>query len=148
MKLLDSLRIFVTTQKKGSLSAAERSLGLSAVTVSRRITALEDEMGVQLVDRISRNRKVTEAGQAFLEHAERVLKAMSDAEQAARDARERPFPHADRHSRDRAAAAAVRAAVSGQRTAEQQRSRPSATCRSPGRFKELVRRPATEIGAT
>ena len=90
MKSLDSLRIFVITQRKGSLSAAARSLSLSPATISRRITALEDELGVQLVDRTSRNLKVTEAGQAFLEHAERVLEAMSEAEQAARDARKRP----------------------------------------------------------
>ena len=61
MKALDSLRIFVITQRKGSLSAAARSLSLSPATISRRISALEEELGVQLVDRTSRNLRVNDA---------------------------------------------------------------------------------------
>ncbi len=99
MKALDSLRIFVITQQKGSLSAAGRSLSLSPATISRRISALEDELGVQLVDRTSRNLKVTEAGRAFLARAEVVLEAMAEAEQAARDARQRPEGRLRIHSR-------------------------------------------------
>lgn len=99
MKALDSLRIFVMTQRKGSLSAAARSLSLSPATISRRISALEDELGVRLVDRTSRNLKVTEAGQAFLAHAEIVLEAMAAAEQAARDSRQRPEGRLRIHSR-------------------------------------------------
>lgn len=87
MKALDSLRIFVITQRKGSLSAAGRSLSLSPATISRRISALEEELGVQLVDRTSRNLKMTEAGQAFLGRAEAVLEAMAEAEEAARSSR-------------------------------------------------------------
>ena len=99
MKALDSLRIFVTTQRKGSLSAAARSLSLSPATISRRISALEEELGVQLVDRTSRNLRMTEAGQAFLERAEVVLESMAEAEQAARDARQRPEGRLRVHSR-------------------------------------------------
>jgi DNA-binding transcriptional LysR family regulator len=99
MKALDSLRIFVTTQRKGSLSAAARSLSLSPATISRRISALEEELGVQLVDRTSRNLKMTEAGQAFLGRAEGVLEAMAEAEQAARNARQRPEGRLRVHSR-------------------------------------------------
>jgi len=99
MKALDSLRIFVATQRKGSLSAAARSLSLSPATISRRISALEEELGVKLVDRTSRNLKVTEAGQAFLERAEVVLEAMAEAQQAALDARQRPEGRLRVHSR-------------------------------------------------
>jgi DNA-binding transcriptional LysR family regulator len=99
MKALDPLRIFVTTQRKGSLSAAARSLSVSPATISRRITALEEELGVQLVDRTSRNLKMTEAGQVFLERAEVVLEAMAEAEQAARMSRQRPEGRLRVHSR-------------------------------------------------
>jgi len=99
MKALDSLRIFVITQRKGSLSAAARSLSLSPATISRRISALEEELGVQLVDRTSRNLKITEAGQAFLERAEVVLESMAEAEEAARNARQRPEGRLRIHSR-------------------------------------------------
>ena len=99
MKALDSLRIFVTTLRKGSLSAAGRSLSLSPATISRRISALEEELGVCLVDRTSRNLKVTEAGQAFLGHAEAVLEAMAAAEEAARSAKLLPEGRLRIHSR-------------------------------------------------
>jgi DNA-binding transcriptional LysR family regulator len=99
MKALDSLRIFVATQKKGSLSAAARSLSLSPATISRRISALEEELGVQLVDRTSRNLKMTEAGQAFLVRAEGVLEAMAEAEEAARSSRQRAEGRLRVHSR-------------------------------------------------
>lgn len=100
MKALDSLRIFVTTQRKGSLSAAARSLSLSPATISRRISALEEELGVQLVDRTSRNFKVTEAGHAFMSRAEKVLEAMAEAEDAARSSQQRPEGRLRVHSRN------------------------------------------------
>lgn len=84
MKAFDTLRIYVMALRKGSLSAAGKGLGLSAATVSRRITALEDELGVQLLDRMSRTLKATEAGHTFLAHAERLLEAVSTAEEATR----------------------------------------------------------------
>jgi DNA-binding transcriptional LysR family regulator len=99
MKALDTLRIFVITQRKGSLSAAARSLSLSPATISRRISALEEELGVQLVDRTSRNLKMTEAGQAFLERAEVVLEAMAEAEEAARISKQAPEGRLRVHSR-------------------------------------------------
>src|SRR3954464_15134857 len=99
MKALDSLRIFVATQRKGSLSAAARSLSLSPATISRRISAREEELGVQLVARTSRNLKVTEAGQAFLEHAETVLESMAQAEEAARNSKLLPEGRLRIHSR-------------------------------------------------
>jgi DNA-binding transcriptional LysR family regulator len=99
MKALDTLRIFVATLRKGSLSAAGRSLSLSPATISRRISALEEELGVQLVDRTSRSLKVTEAGQAFLERAEIVLEAMADAEEAARNSKLLPEGRLRIHSR-------------------------------------------------
>lgn len=99
MKALDSLRIFVITLKKGSLSAAARSLSLSPATISRRISALEEELGAQLLDRTSRNLKATEAGQAFLVRAEVVLEAMAEAEEAARKTKLRPEGRLRIHSR-------------------------------------------------
>lgn len=99
MKALDSLRIFVITSKKGSLSAAARSLSLSPATISRRISALEEELGAELVDRTSRNLKVTEAGQAFLVRAEAVLEAMAEAEEAARKTKLMPGGRLRIHSR-------------------------------------------------
>lgn len=90
MKALDTLRVFVVTLQKGSLLAAGKSLGLSPATVSRRISALEEELGVQLLDRMSRSLKATEAGLIFVRRAESILEAMAEAEESARTLRARP----------------------------------------------------------
>lgn len=99
MKALDSLRIFVTVLRKGNLSAAGRSLSLSPATISRRISALEEELGVQLVDRTSRSFQATEAGKVFAAHADQVLETMAQAEDAARRSRLRPEGRLRIHSR-------------------------------------------------
>lgn len=99
MKALDTLRIFVITLQQGSLSAAGASLGLSAATVSRRISALEEELGVQLLDRMSRTLKATESGQVFYQRAEAILESMAEAEEAARTLQSRPEGKLRVHSR-------------------------------------------------
>lgn len=99
MKALDTVRIFVITLQTGSLSAAARSLGLSPATISRRITSLEEELGVQLLDRTSRSLTATEAGQIFLRRAEAILEDMAQAENAVRHARQAPEGRLRVHSR-------------------------------------------------
>lgn len=99
MKSLQHLRIFVYTMRKKSLSEAARSLSLSPATISRRISALESDLGVQLLDRTSRTLKPTEAGRNFLQHAERVLEALSDAEAAVHNTKEEPRGRLRIHSR-------------------------------------------------
>lgn len=99
MKALDSVRIFVTAVHKGSLLAAGRSLGLSAATVSRRISALEEELGVQLLDRVSRTLKTTEAGKIYFQHAQGILEAVAQAEEATRTLSSRPEGRLRVHAR-------------------------------------------------
>lgn len=99
MKEADTFRVLLTALRKGSLSAAGRSLSLSTATISRRISALEEDLGVQLIDRTSRRLKATEAGYAFVQHAEIVLQAMSAAEDAARNLKKRPAGRLRVHSR-------------------------------------------------
>jgi len=99
MKALDTVRIFVITLQTGSLSAAARSLGLSPATISRRITSLEEELGVQLLDRTSRSLTATEAGQIFLRRAEAILEDMAQAENAVRHVKQAPEGRLRVHSR-------------------------------------------------
>jgi DNA-binding transcriptional LysR family regulator len=99
MKSLQHLRIFVFTMRRKSLSEAARSLSLSPATISRRISALEAELGVQLLDRTSRTLKPTEAGRNFLQHAERVLEALADAEAAVYNTKQEPRGRLRIHSR-------------------------------------------------
>lgn len=73
MDNVKAMRLFLTVVQTGSLSGAGRQSGLSPASVSRQITALEDDLGVRLLNRTSRRLSLTEAGQVYLEHAERLL---------------------------------------------------------------------------
>ena len=73
MDNVKAMRLFLTVVQTGSLSGAGRQSGFSPASVSRQITALEDDLGVRLLNRTSRRLSLTEAGQVYLEHAERLL---------------------------------------------------------------------------
>lgn len=83
--LVDLLRhaaTFVRIAEAGSLSSAARTLSLSVAMVSRQLSALERELGVELVRRNTRRLQITEHGEAFLRQARRLLDAEADARNA------------------------------------------------------------------
>lgn len=63
------LRAFLATAEEGSLSAAARALETTQPTLSRQVTALEEELGVTLFERGTRSMSLTTAGEELLEHA-------------------------------------------------------------------------------
>lgn len=77
---LASLRTFVRVVATGSLSAAARDMDLSTAMVSKRMTQLEKELGIRLLQRTTRKQALTEEGQLFHAQALRVLAAVEDAE--------------------------------------------------------------------
>jgi DNA-binding transcriptional LysR family regulator len=82
MERLESLRMFVRTVRDGSFSAAGRHAGISATSVSRYITALEQSLGAKLLNRSSRTLSLTEAGQVFYHRVEPILADLQDAADA------------------------------------------------------------------
>src|SRR5687767_6059397 len=75
-----SLAVLVGAVAGGSLSAAARELGLSAMAATRRLASLERDLGVRLLHRTTRSLALTPEGEAFLPFA----RAMVEAEAAAR----------------------------------------------------------------
>jgi DNA-binding transcriptional LysR family regulator len=69
MRDLNALGLFAMVVEAKSFSAAARRLRMPVSTVSRRIAELEDQLGVRLLDRSTRNLRVTEVGEEILEHA-------------------------------------------------------------------------------
>ena len=69
---IEDLSTFVEVAEAGGISAAARRLGLSKSIVSRRLSRLEAELGVQLLARTTRGAALTEAGSAFRDRAARV----------------------------------------------------------------------------
>ncbi len=70
---LADIAVFLEAVRQGSLSAAGRRLGLTPVAASRRLAALEAELGVRLIHRTTRALSLTTEGEAFLPHAEAMI---------------------------------------------------------------------------
>lgn len=68
----DLVRIFLAVARTGQLLGAAKQLGLDHTTVSRRMTALERSLGAKLIERRTNGSGLTEAGENFLETAERI----------------------------------------------------------------------------
>ena len=75
-----NLTLFVAIADQGSLSAAARQLGVQKSTVSRELVLLETGIGHRLVERTSRQMRLTEAGQLLLLHARRVIEEIAVAQ--------------------------------------------------------------------
>ena len=77
---LRHLRYFVAVAEMENVSrAAMQRLHVSQPSLSRQIRDLEDEMGVQLLERTAKSVRLTEAGRAFLDEARAILKQTDDA---------------------------------------------------------------------
>lgn len=76
------LRLFAAVIDQGGMAAAARKLGREKSTVSRDIAALEERLGVRLLNRTTRKVTPTEAGEVFLEHARRVAEEIEQVEAA------------------------------------------------------------------
>lgn len=87
MDRLDEFAIFVRIVEEGSLVRAAQRLRRSPPAVTRALAALEDRIGVRLIDRTTRRLAPTEAGRALYERARTVI---ADYEAAAAGAREAP----------------------------------------------------------
>jgi DNA-binding transcriptional LysR family regulator len=79
---LRRLEIFAKVAELGSFSRAADALHLTQPTISEHIRALEDELGVQLLDRLGRGAAPTRAGQLLLGYARRLLALSREARQA------------------------------------------------------------------
>lgn len=81
---LNDLVLFAAAVEHGGFAAASRRLGVPKSTVSKRVAALEEELGVRLIHRTSRSFTLTETGRAFHEHAQAALIETEAAEEVVR----------------------------------------------------------------
>jgi DNA-binding transcriptional LysR family regulator len=79
MDVLAAMAAFVRVAELGSLSAAGRDLKLSQPAVSQKVSALEQHLGVRLVNRTTRQLTLTEAGRTYYTRAKPVLAAVAEA---------------------------------------------------------------------
>lgn len=82
------MQAFLEASERGSFRRAAEVL-FSQLSVSARVQALEDEMGVPLFHRMGRGVRLTDMGRTFLPFAQRSIKTLS---------RGREMPESVRHS--------------------------------------------------
>lgn len=68
----DDMKVFLAVARTGSVSGAGKLLGVQHSTVSRRLNALEEKLGVHLVQRSTGGYRLTPAGEDFRNASERV----------------------------------------------------------------------------
>lgn len=90
MQDLNDLYYFAQVVDHGGFAPAARAIGLQKSKLSRRIQALEDRLGVRLLNRSSRRFSVTEVGQEFHRHCLAMLVEADAAEQAIAELRAEP----------------------------------------------------------
>ena len=83
METIPDIAVFTAVIRHGSFSRAAEDLGLTKSAVSRRITRLESRLGVQLIQRSTRNLSLTEAGVRYYVHAGEALNHIQIAEEEA-----------------------------------------------------------------
>ena len=85
MSSWDGLDEFVAVAECGQFTAAAQRLGLSSSQVSRQIARLEESLQTRLFYRSTRRVALTEAGQTFLQHCQRLQDAREEALRAIGD---------------------------------------------------------------
>ena len=79
---LNDTLIFVKVVEHGSFIGAAKSLRLPKTTVSRKVQELEARLGAQLLHRTTRKLGLTEAGNVYYEHSQRIARDLNEAESA------------------------------------------------------------------
>src|SRR3981189_2954424 len=73
------MQILLRVVEKGSFPAVAKERGIGQPAVSKQISALEDELGTELIHRTSRSISLTEAGRDFYESALRIIDDFENA---------------------------------------------------------------------
>lgn len=90
MDMLAAMQSFVRVVEQASFSRAAALLDVQTSAVSRAVSALEKDLGVDLFHRTTRSLHLTEPGTTFYRHAIAVLREVEEARNAVSALQERP----------------------------------------------------------
>ena len=93
MDRFHQLQVYVAVAEEEGFGAAARRLQLSPPAVTRAVAALEDTLGVKLLDRTTRYVRVTEAGRRYLDDARQIMAGLEAADEAAAGINAEPRGH-------------------------------------------------------
>jgi len=78
MGQLEDMQVFVRIIDSGGISQAANQLGIAKSAVSRRLSELENRLGVSLLNRTTRNSNLTDAGKTFYERSQQVINDVNE----------------------------------------------------------------------
>ncbi|RUW91420.1 MULTISPECIES: LysR family transcriptional regulator [unclassified Mesorhizobium] len=87
---LNDVIVFARVVEAGSFTAAARLLAMPKTSVSRRVAALEREVGVRLLQRTTRSLNLTDAGRLYYEQSSQGLRTIEEANLRLAEARAEP----------------------------------------------------------
>ena len=90
MTPLDDLILFAKLVEMKSFTAVAEKLQLSRSLVSKRISRLEERLGVQLLNRTTRRLELTEAGRTYYQYCLQIENTLQEAESAVSEIRAHP----------------------------------------------------------
>ena len=90
MSKFDEYQAFVAIVDAGSLSKAAQTLHLSPSAISKKLSLLEDSLGIQLIERSTRAMAVTDLGKVFYRECKAILSSISEMESRLVDTKEEP----------------------------------------------------------
>ncbi|MCG7587871.1 LysR family transcriptional regulator [Photobacterium sp. OFAV2-7] len=93
MDRFHQMQVFQAVAEEEGFAAAARRLQMSPPAVTRTVAALEDRLGVKLLNRTTRYVRTTEAGERYLEDARRLLAEVEAADEAAAGINAEPRGH-------------------------------------------------------
>ncbi len=85
MDRLTQMTVYVTVVDEGSFTSAATELGIAKSTVSRHVAALEDRLGVRLLNRNTRSLRPTDIGKAYYDRCARIVGDAAEADRSITD---------------------------------------------------------------
>nr|WP_219341873.1 MULTISPECIES: LysR substrate-binding domain-containing protein [unclassified Herbaspirillum] len=76
------MQFIVLVARHGSLSAAARALDITPPAATKRLTVIEERLGVRLLNRTTRSASLTQEGETYLAHATRILDQLHEMKEA------------------------------------------------------------------
>lgn len=83
MDRFQAMAVFVAVAEEEGFAAAARRLSLSPPVVTRAVAAIEERLGTRLLNRTTRNVRLTDAGRRYLDDCRRILAEIDEAEETA-----------------------------------------------------------------
>lgn len=93
MDRLNLMTVFVAVAEAESFAGGARRLQMSPPAVTRAVAALEQRLGVKLLNRTTRYVRATDAGQRYLDDARRIIAEADEADEAAAGINAEPRGH-------------------------------------------------------